>query len=283
MSDKILEWIKSIGTIIISWPTIVLIFIILFKAPLLKILNRFSESEGGKAEIGPLKIAFGNPLLPPKLDEANIKHEFEKIDLSEYIGAIRNTGHEGANVGFAVAYALQATIKMKTGENIVLSPRGIYTIAKKYDEWPGEDHEGTSVLGALKGLKEVGAYFESDWPFSSKIKPKKEAKPAYKISSYTEFVGIEQILNSLRELKTVIAVINISNDFFKPTEDGRVVIKLPYTQIGAMAICIVGYDGETAEIKFANDWGIGWGANGYGLIRDVDLAKVLRSAYTLEL
>lgn len=283
MSDKILEWVKAVGSIVISWPTIALIFILLFKAPLMKLLKRFSESEGSTAEIGPIKIALGNPLSPQQYRETDIKPEFEKIDLSEYIGSIRNTGPVGATVGFAVAYALQAAIKIKNDDYVILSARGIYTIAKKYDEWPGEDHEGTSILGALNGLMEEGAYLESDWPFSSKTKPKKRIEPAYKISSFTEIKGIEQVLDSLRSNNVVIAAISISNDFFKPSDKGRVIIKPTFEPLGAKAICIVGYDGETAEIKFANDWGPDWGANGFGQIRDIDLSKILKSAYILEL
>lgn len=283
MTDKILEWIKVVGPIVISWPTVVLIFIFLFKALLLALLKRFTESEGSKAEIGPFKIELGNPVLPPQYRGATIKPEVEKIDLGKLIGSIGDTGPEGTTVGFAVAYALQAAIEARTGDSVVLSPRSIYSIAKKYDEWPGEDYEGTSVLGALDGLKEVGAYLESGWPYSMKKNPKKGTKPAYKISGYTKLEGIEQVLNALREGKAVIATIAVSDDFDKTDAKGRVVIKLPLRQIGAKAICVVGYDGESAEFKFANDWGTGWGDNGFGLIRDTDLAKILQSAYSLEL
>lgn len=283
MSDKILEWVKVVGPIIISWPIVALIFILLFKVPLLRLLKRFSESEGSTAEIGPIKIALGNPLSQQQYGEPDIKLEFEQIDLSEFIGSIRDTGQVGAIVGFAVAYALQAVIKIKTDDDVVLSARGIYTIAKKYDEWPGEDHEGTSISGALNGLTEEGAYLESDWPFPSKTRPMKTIKPAYKISGFAEIKGIEQILDSLRSNNVVIVSISISNDFFKPSDKGRVVIKLPFEPVGATAICIVGYDGETAEFTFANAWGLRWGANGFGRIRDTDLSKTLKSAYILEL
>jgi hypothetical protein len=36
MSNKILEWIKVVGPIIVSWPMVALLVVILFKAPLQK-------------------------------------------------------------------------------------------------------------------------------------------------------------------------------------------------------------------------------------------------------
>jgi hypothetical protein len=283
MSNAILEWVKVLGPIVLSWPMVALLVVILFKAPLLKLLDRFTESTGSKAEIGPLKIELGTPVLPPQYRAKTIERAQENIDLSSEIGEIRDTGPEGTTVGFAVAYALQAAVKAKTGQSVTLSPRGIYVLAKKYDEWSGEDYEGTSVIGGLKAVREVGAYLDDDWPYANKSKPKAGRKPSYKISAYSELKGIEQILNALRENKLVIATIQVTDDFDKTDKDGRVTIKLPLRTIGGKAISIVGYNAETAEFKFANDWGAAWGAKGFGVVKDTDLTRILQNAYVVDL
>lgn len=59
MNLEILEWIKVIGPLIISWPMALLILILVFRRPILNVVERFTSSEGGKAELGPIKIELG--------------------------------------------------------------------------------------------------------------------------------------------------------------------------------------------------------------------------------
>ncbi len=283
MEDRLLEWVKVVCPLIISWPTIGLIAILLFRKPLTELIKRFMESSAGKAEIGPLKIELGTPVLPPQYSAATKEAGFEKIDMSQDIGEIRDQGPEGTVVGFSVAYAMQAAIKARTSTQVVLSPRSIYNAAKKVDQTPYDS--GTTVTTALKAMQQVGAYLESDWPYSNKTKPKSGKKPAYRISSYQEPKGIEGILNAMRQNKVVIAGITATEDFMSPdaAKNGRIVTRLPLKVIGGHSICLVGYDGKDAEFTFANSWGKNWGENGFGTIRDSDLSRILSDAYTIEL
>lgn len=50
-----LEWFK----VVVSWPVVGLVTVLVFRKPLLGFLERFSNSSGSKAEIGPLKIELG--------------------------------------------------------------------------------------------------------------------------------------------------------------------------------------------------------------------------------
>lgn len=54
-----LEWFKVLGPIILSWPVVGLVVTLIFRKPLLSLFERFSNSSGSKAEIGPLKIELG--------------------------------------------------------------------------------------------------------------------------------------------------------------------------------------------------------------------------------
>lgn len=282
MEDSLLDWIEVVGPLVLSWPIVVIVALLLFRQQLFKLIERFTESPESTAEIGPLKIQLGKPRMLEEVRGEVSRTGLEVIDLSQAIGEIRDTGPEGTTVGFCVAYAMQAAVRMKTGENVILSPRSIYVTAKKYDEFPGEDHEGTSIAGALKAMQEVGAYLESDWPYSNKTKPEPGTKPAYRISTYQELEGVEQVLNALRQDKVVITAITATEDFYTPDKNGRVIIKLPIKTLGVKTVCLVGYNGENAEFRFANDWGKEWGANGFGLVRDTDLSRIFLNAYTLE-
>lgn len=68
-------------------------------------------------------------------------------------------GSEGACTGFAVAQEAAARpVMVKDITNAVA--KQIYYRARQLDEWPGENYEGSSVLGAMKAGKEKGWYEE---------------------------------------------------------------------------------------------------------------------------
>lgn len=45
--------------LVFSWPVAALIIALIFRRPLLRLLDRFTASDQGKAEIGPIKIELG--------------------------------------------------------------------------------------------------------------------------------------------------------------------------------------------------------------------------------
>jgi hypothetical protein len=59
MGATTLEWIKVLGALLISWPVVTLIIALIFRRPLLRLFERFTSSDEGKAEIGPVKIELG--------------------------------------------------------------------------------------------------------------------------------------------------------------------------------------------------------------------------------
>lgn len=54
-----LEWVKVVGPILISWPLAALVIVLIFRAKLNKLFEKFLNASGSKAEIGPLKIELG--------------------------------------------------------------------------------------------------------------------------------------------------------------------------------------------------------------------------------
>lgn len=80
------------------------------------------------------------------------------IHLQKYCkaGLILNQGEEGACTGFGLAgvinYLLyRQCLVAKLPPPPRVSMRMIYHLARKYDEWPGEDYEGSSCRGAMRG------------------------------------------------------------------------------------------------------------------------------------
>ena len=43
----------------------------------------------------------------------------------------------------------------------------LYKFARRYDEYEGENYDGSSCRGALKGWYHNGVYIESKWPYAA--------------------------------------------------------------------------------------------------------------------
>ena len=63
-------------------------------------------------------------------------------------------GSEGACTGFGLATVVNYLLRLRRGghEADEVSACMLYMMAKRYDEWPGEEYEGSSARGAVKGL-----------------------------------------------------------------------------------------------------------------------------------
>ncbi len=54
-----LEWIEVLGPLLFSWPVAVVLLFLIFRGHVISLLVRFSGAAGSKAELGPLKLEFG--------------------------------------------------------------------------------------------------------------------------------------------------------------------------------------------------------------------------------
>ena len=89
-------------------------------------------------------------------------------------GLVLDQGEEGACTGFGLACVVNylhwrvvlddATGNGRTRQRPV-SPRMLYHLARFYDEWPGEDYDGSSCRGALKAWHKHGVCADQMWPY----------------------------------------------------------------------------------------------------------------------
>src|SRR4051794_19163671 len=71
---------------------------------------------------------------------------------------------EGSScTGHAVAALINA-VQFRQGDPTHVSPYMVYALARRYDEFPGEADDGSSLRGALKGWYYHGVLPDSDWP-----------------------------------------------------------------------------------------------------------------------
>lgn len=82
---------------------------------------------------------------------------------------ILNQGKESACTGFGLACVVNYLRWAKADypkKMDSVSPRMFYNFARRYDEYAGENCDGSSCRGAIKGWFNHGVCMESDWPFS---------------------------------------------------------------------------------------------------------------------
>src|SRR6476659_9679536 len=89
--------------------------------------------------------------------------------LAEYLKArvpILDQGHEGACTGFGLATVVHYLLRTRrvVPDRAEVSPWMLYDMARRYDEWPGENYEGASARGAMKGWQKHGVCSKANWP-----------------------------------------------------------------------------------------------------------------------
>ena len=104
----------------------------------------------------PDTVDFKDKMYVPTLIEVPAVRLLESYQSHDPI--ILDQGREGACTGFglaAVANHLLKTRKDFTSFSPV-SARMLYEMARRHDEWPGEDYSGSSARGAMKGWHKCG-------------------------------------------------------------------------------------------------------------------------------
>jgi hypothetical protein len=79
---------------------------------------------------------------------------------------ILNQKSEGACTGFGLAATINYLNQQRGHDDLWMSPRMLYEMAKRYDEWESEDYSGSSCRGAIKGWYNMGVSEESLWPYT---------------------------------------------------------------------------------------------------------------------
>ncbi len=159
-------------------------------------------------------------------------------------------GQEGACTGFSVSH--EAAAEPVAVPNITNeTAREIYKRAKQLDDFPGEDYEGSTVLGAMKAATEKGWYEEYRWAFG-------EDDLAYAVGYFGP------------------AVLGIPwyEGMCTPDKDG--LIKVSGNLAGGHAILCNGYDATKKLYRLHNSWGREWGVDGECFISEKDMKRLLR-------
>ncbi len=211
------------------------------------------------------------------------------VDLSQWV-RIRNSGTEGSVAGLAVVTAMEASLAQQR-RPVTLSARYLYEKTKSVDRYE-PNSEGTDMTAALYVAETFGAPPEARWPYiaGSRDLPngatwKSMDKAAAKFRARTfRLSGYEDILQQLTQGRLVLAQIRLTDAWMSDEAATTGFIKLGDKEnwIGLYAVVIVGFDPVDSTIKFANSWGVNWGANGFGRMAAKDAQRALTAMWAID-
>jgi hypothetical protein len=218
----------------------------------------------------PDPLDFRDQMFSPTLVEVP-----RRIPLGTYrnVGVpILNQGSEGACTGFGLATVAHYLLLRRTADadTVKVSSRMLYEMAKRYDEWPGENYSGSSARGAMKGWHKHGVCSEGVWPydpaapdrrFTAKRASEATNRPlgAYYRVNHKDLIAMH---SAIAEVGILYATAFVHDGWNKLDAEG--VIPFPGNRLGGHAFAIVAYDDRGFWIQ--NSWGPNWGSGGFALI-----------------
>lgn len=270
--------------------------------------NTRSKNQRRKKDAFPDKIDIRDWYYQPTLSILP-----DQIVNCERVPLILDQGEEGACTGFALAAVVNFHLAQKgipfsrTAKNEV-SPRMLYELARKYDEWPGEQYEGSSARGTIKGWVAHGVCQRSLWKdtmhgvnhFSFDIGNESKKIPGgayYRI----QHKNIRDIHAALFESGIIYATLMVHDGWDDPGYQKRKKERNTYScfdhvrkktwklpvivrdgrATSGHAIALVGYTDQGFIVQ--NSWGTGWGEKGFALLPYEDWIMHATDAWVVQI
>ncbi|MGE0415582.1 MAG: hypothetical protein AB7O80_02150 [Acetobacteraceae bacterium] len=195
--------------------------------------------------------------------------------------AILDQGQDGACTGFALAAVVNLLIVRNTRQGRRVSPHMLYRMAKMYDEWPGEDYEGSSLRGALRGFFNNGACADGLWGKTTEAFASLAAAKDARRTALGAYFRLRPVLSdyhaALNETGVIYASAGVHSGWDNPPGGN-----IPPKAGGPLhAFAIVGYDETGFWVQ--NSWGADWGKSGVAHWSYQDWAANIQDAWVLQL
>jgi hypothetical protein len=225
-------------------------------------------------------------LLPSQYPEQQSIQQYRDRYVKDQM--ILDQGKEGACTGFGLAAVinyLNWKQALEQGNPVPkkVSARMLYHLARFYDEWPGEDYEGSSCRGAMKGWHRHGVCREDYWPYRDEqgkvrfVKPKKgwdEDAALRPLGAYYRINkdSISDMQAAIYEVGAIYVSAKVHDGWFQKKwklVDRIAVIGSPQSkETGGHSFAIVGYNQYGFIVQ--NSWNDGWGTKGFAILPYAD-------------
>jgi hypothetical protein len=210
-------------------------------------------------------------------------------------GLILDQGREGACTGFGLAGVVNYLFWVRhLGAPSAppfrpVSPRMLYELARRYDEWQGDGYEGSSCRGALKGWHKHGVCADALWPYRGKDGDVRLLLPreGWDVDAVSRPLGVYYRLNrrSVVDMQAAIAQIGAVYVSARVHDGWDAVPEVPRPprshdglpliasaknpkKTGGHAFALVGYNERGFVVQ--NSWGQSWGARGFAVMSYAD-------------
>jgi hypothetical protein len=222
---------------------------------------------------------------------------------------VLNQGEEGSCTGFGLAgvvnylrWELANATALEAGKTPVpkmtdrISARMLYQNARLYDEWKGEDYEGSSCRGAMKGFHKHGVCVEQYWPnFERRGKPGVARDgwdanaPETPLGAYYRIDGksIVDMQSAIYETHAIYVSSDVHDGWDRiknnrqSIEDALIGPPNKPDDVGGHAFAIVGYTANGFIVQ--NSWGPTWGYHGFAILPYEDWIRYGTDAWALAL
>ena len=199
---------------------------------------------------------------------------------------ILDQGAAQSCTGFSLAHVvdiLRARVP-GSGKHQGVSPRMLYEMAKRNDEWAGTAYDGSSLRGAIKGFfangvcRAVTAPDISGKEWALTYAMAKEAREIRLGAYFRLQPDISDYHAALNEIGVIYASAQIHSNWTNPKK-GK--IEPGGKPLGGHAFAIVGYDDKGFLVL--NSWGGKWGSRGIAHWTYADWAETVMDAWVLQL
>jgi hypothetical protein len=198
---------------------------------------------------------------------------------------VLNQGGEGSCTGFALAATINL-LRQRSHRRGFVSARMLYEMAKKHDEWPGFEYEGSSCRGAIAGWYHMGVCLDSKWKYAENkpghltVKAARDARENTLGAYYRLGTRISDYHAALNEAGVIYCSADVHAGWERPSKRTGV-IPMKDESIGGHAFAIIGYDERGFWVQ--NSWGSSWGLRGRALWKYEDWQESISDAWVLRL
>lgn len=213
-------------------------------------------------------LDFRDRMFVPTLVEVPLRVPL--ADYRRWDVPVLDQGREGACTGYGLATVVHYLLRRRRvdSDTTRVSPRMLYEMARRYDEWPGERYEGSSPRGAMKGWHRHGVCAERLWPArrargitlddTRARDARRRPLGAYFRVNHRDLVAMHC---ALAEVGVLYASAVVHEGWDAVGADGSIPLTPGFRDLGLHAFAIVAFDERGFWIQ--NSWGRRWGADGF--------------------
>ena len=208
----------------------------------------------------------------------------------EHALRIKSQDDTNACTGFALSLVVEHLLQRSGREkSVVVSPYMLYSMARRYDEFPGSRDEGSSLRAALRGWHKHGVCADQLWKTGVKMpRAPKQAADDWWLDAVKRPLGayyriekkqIADIHAALNEVGIVYASTDTHAGWDegangagkgrwrkRPSSFGEEIFRIPSRpgSAGGHAVALVGYNEHGFLLQ--NSWDSAWGSYGYAIL-----------------